>query len=75
MFTRVLDAAFRVSLALFLIGGAILVATQAVGLVFGTGTLVEGAVTWIGTPTFVLAGISGLFGFGLSYLKGWDTAD
>lgn len=73
--TRILDGAFRATLALFLLGGAIVVATQAVGLAVGGGGLVEGAVTWVGTPTFVLAGVCGLLGFVLSYLKGWDTSD
>ncbi|ADD41326.1 hypothetical protein [Stackebrandtia nassauensis] len=75
MITRILDGAFRTSLLLFLLGGAIVVATQAVGLVGGNGPLVEGAVTWVGTPTYVLAGLAGLLGFVLSYLKGWDTSD
>ncbi|HZE40448.1 MAG TPA: hypothetical protein VE172_16730 [Stackebrandtia sp.] len=75
MFTKILDAAFRGCLALFLLGGAIVVATQAVGLIVGGGGLITGAVTWVGTPTYILAGLSGLLGFGLSYLKGWDTSD
>ena len=75
MFTRVLDGAFRVCLALFLLGGGIVVLLQAAGLVTGSGPLVEGAVEWVGLPTFVLAGVAGLLGFALSYLKGWDTAD
>ena len=75
MITRLLDGAFRVSLALFLLGGAVVVLMQAIGLVAGTGGLVEGAVSWVGTPTYILAGLSGVLGFVLSYLKGWDTSD
>ncbi|KMS82836.1 hypothetical protein [Prauserella rugosa] len=75
MITRTVDGTFRVCLALFLIGGVIVVAAQAFGLLVGNGPLVEAAVEWAGTPTFVLAGAAGLLGFILSYLKGWDTSD
>jgi hypothetical protein len=75
MLTHVLDGAFRVCLALFLLGGAILVLLQLAGLITGAGPLVVGAVDWVGLPTFALAGVAGLLGFALSYLKGWDTAD
>ncbi|GAA1209599.1 hypothetical protein [Prauserella alba] len=75
MITRTLDSTFRVCLALFLIGGVVVVATQVLGLVAGNGPLIEAAVEWAGTPTFVLAGVAGLLGFILSYLKGWDTSD
>ncbi|WP_156914595.1 hypothetical protein [Thermocrispum municipale] len=75
MITRTLDITFRVSLALFLIGGVVVVVTQAIGLVVRNGPLVESVVEWAGTPTYVLAGIAGLLGFVLSYVKGWDTSD
>lgn len=75
MITRVMDAIFRVCLALFLIGGAILVAVQIFGLLARSESVVDGVVEWVGLPTFVLAGTAGLLGFVLSYLKGWDTAD
>jgi hypothetical protein len=75
MFTKLVDTVFRLSLALFLLGGVLVVAVQAVALVAGAGSVVEDVVVWVGTPTFVLAGVAGLLGFVLSYLKGWDTAD
>lgn len=75
MLTRIMDAVFRVCLALFLLGGLVIVVVQGAGLVVGAGGLVEGVVEWAGIPTFVLASAAGLLGFGLAYLKGWDTAD
>lgn len=75
MVTRTLDVLFRVCLALFLLGGLIVVAVQAIALVTGAGSAVESVVDWVGTPTFVLASAAGLLGFTLSYLKGWKTGD
>ena len=75
MVTRILDGAFRASLALFVLGGVLVVLAQLAGLVTGGSALITGAVTWVGTPTYVLAGVCGLLGFVLSYLKGWDTSD
>ncbi|MQA10700.1 MAG: hypothetical protein GEU98_19530 [Pseudonocardiaceae bacterium] len=75
MITRVLDVGFRICLALFVLGGLAMVLGQAAGLLTGSGELVEGVVDWLGPPTFVLASVAGLAGFGLAYLKGWDTTD
>ena len=71
----VLNVAFRVSLALFLLGGMLLVALQAIGLVAGSGSLVIETARRLGPPTYALASVSGLLGFARSYLEEWKLTD
>lgn len=73
--TRVLEFCFRVCLALFLLGGFVIVLGQLVGVVAGSQPLVSSAAATIGPPTYALAGVTGLLGFALAYVKGWDTSD
>lgn len=72
---RLLEHLFRACLLLFVLGGIGIVVTQSVGLVAGSGSLVENVAETLGPPTYALAGIAGLLGFVLAYLKGWDTSD
>lgn len=73
--TRVLELLFRCCLVLFLLGGFAIVLTQAAGVVVGSQHVVVSAAEIVGPPTYALAGVTGLLGFVLAYLRGWDTSD
>lgn len=72
---RGLDVAFRVSLVLFLVGGALLVAVQAIGLAAGSGSLIAEAARRLGPLTYALASVSGLLGFARGYVEEWTQTD
>lgn len=66
---RLLRLGFVLTLVLFLIGGSVLVACQAVQLVRGDGTAVISVSDRLGPPTFEVATLCGLFAFALEYLR------
>ena len=70
---RALDVAFRISLALFLAGGVLLVAIQAIGIVAGSGSVISEAATRLGPSTYALASICGVLGFVRGYMEGWTS--
>ncbi|CAL9285766.1 hypothetical protein SUDANB135_01067 [Streptomyces sp. SudanB135_2055] len=65
---RQLQFLFRLTLVGFLAGGVLLVLGQTLGLVVGDAGWVAAVEEHAGPPTFVVAGISGLIAFLLSYL-------
>jgi hypothetical protein len=62
-------ALFVLTLILFLIGGFVLVITQAVEIVAGNGAKVVELGERLGPPTFIVSTICGLFAFALEYLQ------
>jgi hypothetical protein len=60
---------FVVTLVLFLIGGFVVVAAQAVEIVAGDGTAVTSIGEKLGPPTFVVSAICGLLAFVMEYLR------
>lgn len=73
--TRALDIAFRIGLALFLLGGIVLVAVQVVGLVAGSAPVVVTAADVVGPVVYTAAGITGIIAFVRSYLENWTSGD
>ena len=74
--TRLIRTLFVITLVLFLTGGFVLVAAQAVEIVLGNGAAVVELGERLGPPTFIVSTICGLFAFALEYLQphGADTA-
>lgn len=72
---RVLAVLFKVSLVAFLVLGAALVLSQLVGVIVGSGTIVEGVSATLAVPMTVMAGIAGLLGFVMSYVFHWEVSD
>lgn len=71
-----LRVGFVTTLVLFLLGGFVLVAAQAVELVLGNGTAVADVGEKLGPPTFVTATVCGMFAFAQEYLRpGRDGED
>ncbi|MER7011574.1 hypothetical protein ABT324_09135 [Saccharopolyspora sp. NPDC000359] len=64
---------FKVGLAVFLLLGAAVVGAQAVGVLTANAELVSGAANSLGKVMTVVAGITGLLGFAMSYLFRWDS--
>ena len=60
---------FVVTLVLFLIGGFVIVAAQAVEIVAGDGTAVTSIGEKLGPPTFVVSAVCGLLAFVMEYLR------
>lgn len=67
MTQRLLQTLFRLSIVVFLLGGAVTVVGQALGLVLGDAAWVEGVAADAGPATCVAASISGMLSFALSY--------
>lgn len=74
-FQRVLVVLFKVSLIAFLLLGAALVLSQLLGVVVGSGTIVEGVGATLAVPMTVMAGVAGLLGFVMSYVFHWEVSD
>ncbi|GAB2815310.1 hypothetical protein [Streptomyces daliensis] len=72
---RPLQFLFRVSVIGFLAGGLLLVLGQTLGIVVGDADWVTAVEEHAGPPTFVIAGISGLIAFALSYLTPGEVPD
>ncbi|CAL9642123.1 hypothetical protein SUDANB145_06361 [Streptomyces sp. enrichment culture] len=72
---RQLQFLFRLTVIGFLAGGLLLVLGQTLGLIVGDAGWVTAVEEHAGPPTFVIAGISGLIAFVLSYLKPEETPD
>lgn len=66
---RILQTLFRLSIVVFLVGGAVTVLGQALGLILGDAAWVEGVAADAGPATCVAASISGMLSFALSYGK------
>lgn len=66
---RTLQTLFRLSIVVFLVGGAVTVLGQALGMVLGDAAWVEGVAADAGPATCVAASISGMLSFALSYGK------
>ncbi|MFZ3566042.1 hypothetical protein ACOKM5_03635 [Streptomyces sp. BH097] len=69
MVQRTLQTLFRLSIVVFLVGGAVTVVGQALGMVLGDAAWVEGVAADAGPATCVAASISGMLTFALSYGK------
>ncbi|MER7201653.1 hypothetical protein CG723_09470 [Streptomyces sp. CB01635] len=69
---RSLHILFRVSVIGFLAGGAVIVLGQLLGIALGNADWVAAVEEHAGPPTFIVAGVSGLIAFVLSYLKTED---
>ncbi|MFD7296904.1 hypothetical protein ACFV9W_26750 [Streptomyces sp. NPDC059897] len=67
MTQRLLQTLFRLSIVVFLAGGAVTVVGQALGLVLGDAAWVEGVAADAGPATCIAASISGMLSFALSY--------
>ncbi|PSK90473.1 hypothetical protein CLV63_1227 [Murinocardiopsis flavida] len=72
---RALDIAFRIGLALFLLGGIVLVAVQVVGLVAGSAPVIVTAAEAVGPAVYTVAGLTGIIAFIRSYLENWSSGD
>ncbi|MET8468482.1 hypothetical protein ABZY90_05530 [Streptomyces sp. NPDC006422] len=66
---RVLQPLFRLSIVVFLAGGTVTVVGQALGMVLGDASWVEGVAADAGPATCIAASISGILSFVLSYGK------
>lgn len=64
---RAVRVAFVVTLALFLLGGFVLVGAQALELVAGDGDEMLRIAERVGPPTYVLASVCGLLAFVQAY--------
>jgi hypothetical protein len=67
--SSVIDAAFRLSLVMFLLLGCVMVILQVVGVLGLSSGLVIGAAQWFGPPAFIAAGLTGVLAYALSYLR------
>jgi len=66
---------FKIGLVVFLCLGLVLVLTQVVGIVTGSGGLVEGVVGVLGVPMTASAAVTGAIGFLMSYLHRWSGGE
>ncbi|MEO3752289.1 hypothetical protein [Streptomyces sp. B6B3] len=70
---RVTMPLFKTGLVVFLLLGLVVVVSQAIGVAGGDPGLVSGAVDTIGRAMTVVAGLTGLLAFAMSYLFSWDS--
>ncbi len=69
MIKVIVSTLFRISVAAFLLGGALVVALQAVGLVLGDGEFVDAVTDHVAPWAYGAAGVAGLLAFALSYFR------
>ncbi|WP_111509476.1 hypothetical protein [Mycobacterium kyogaense] len=74
MTRTILLTLFRISVAAFLLGGAVVVGLQAVGLALGNGAFVDSISDNVAPWAYGAAGVAGLLAFALSYFHLSDTA-
>jgi hypothetical protein len=74
MVSRLLQPLFRLSIVVFLLGGAAIVLGQAAGIVLGDATWLVEAASTLQPPTCIAASIAGILSFILSYRPGEETA-
>ncbi|MEW5810157.1 MAG: hypothetical protein AB1925_11930 [Actinomycetota bacterium] len=74
MIRSILLTAFRISVAAFLLGGAVVVGLQAVGLALGNGAFVDSISDHVAPWAYGAAGVAGLLAFALSYFQVSDGA-
>lgn len=67
MIKTAISVLFRVSVLAFLIGGAAVVALQALGLVLGAGDFVNAVSDNVAPWAYGAAGVAGLLAFAMSY--------
>ncbi|MER6849693.1 hypothetical protein AB0A81_38695 [Streptomyces flaveolus] len=67
MVHRLLELLFRLSVVVFLVGGVVIVAGQAVAIAAGNASWVEQVATAAEPPTCIAASICGILSFALSY--------
>ena len=60
---------FTVAVVLLLLGGLVIVATQAAGLIVGKGDWLTAVSETLEPPTFIAASIAGILAFALSYQR------
>ncbi len=76
MLKSVISVLFRVSVLAFLVGGAAVVALQAIGLVLGAGGFVNAVSDHVAPWAYGASGVAGLLAFAMSYFPhGDDSAD
>lgn len=73
MAEKVISTVFRISVALFLLGGLVIVILQGVGLVLGDGDFVTGSEEALAPWAYGSAGVAGLLAFALSYFHRADA--
>jgi hypothetical protein len=71
---KAIEVIFVLTLAVLLIGGAVFVAGQAIGLISGQGSLLEFFNTNVKAPICVAASICAIAGFLLSYNRHQEQA-
>lgn len=69
MIKNTISVIFRLSVAVFLLGGLTIVAVQAAGLIVGDGDLVTAVTDNVAPWVYGSAGIAGLLAFALSYFS------
>jgi hypothetical protein len=74
MVPRLLQPLFRLSIVVFLLGGAVIVLGQAVGIVLGDAHWVDQVATALQPPTCIAASIAGILSFVLSYRQTEEPA-
>ncbi|MEV6169375.1 hypothetical protein AB0L99_14230 [Streptomyces sp. NPDC051954] len=75
MTVRTLQLLFRLTVIGFLAGGFLIVIGQALGIALGDAGWVAAVEEHAGPPTFIVAGVSGLLAFVLSYLTTEERPD
>lgn len=72
---RVTMPVFKVGLATFLLLGVALVVLQAVGLIIADPGLVSGASSYAGKAMTIIAAVTGILGFVMSYVFPWQRGE
>lgn len=75
MIRTVTSTVFRITVAAFLIGGAVVVGLQAVGIVMGNGAFIDAVSDHVAPWVYGAAGVAGLLAFALSYFPHGDGDD
>ncbi len=70
---RITMPLFKTGLVTFLLLGLVVVASQAIGVAGRDPGLVSGVLDGIGKAMTVVAGLTGLLAFAMSYLFSWDS--
>ena len=69
MIVKSARAVFTVAVVLLLLGGLVIVAVQAAGLIVGQGDWLTAVSETVEPPTFIAASIAGILAFALSYQR------
>lgn len=75
MIRTFISTVFRISVAAFLIGGAVVVGLQAFGIVTGNGAFIDTVSDHVAPWAYGAAGVAGLLAFALSYFPHGDEHD